>query len=519
MAGGKLTPRQKMINLMYLVFIAMLALNMSKEVLSAFGLVNEKFESANSLAITANESILSSLETKAQDNPAQYKEANDKAKKVAEASNSLYNYLATLKTDLTKTVEKENGKLPYERMDNSSVLDESWFSGDGLSKKGTEVLSSIENYKKSIKSILGDNPKYQSVINAVDSKFNTADVKDKEGVKKSYLDYYFKHFPLIASISKLTSMQNDIKVIESEVYSSSLGNSAIAAASMKNYTAFVLIDKPVIFPGDPVTGKVVLGRYDKNTVPTSVIVNDKPLNLNEALENGQANFNIPSGGIGSHDITGRFIFMENGKPQPIEIEKTNYVVVSKPNSATISADKMNVVYRGVQNPITVSFAGIQSSDVSASAPGLRPAGKPGAYFLSPTSGSEVTINVTGKLPDGKPVSDKKVFRIKSIPGPTGAIGGEVGVVKGAKSRLEVSQISAKMLDFDFEVKLRVVGFSLKVMGQATVVVSGDRVNAQCKAALARATRGDQVIISDIKTKLEGSDILLPRTAPVIYEVQ
>ena len=76
-----------------------------------------------------------------------------------------------------------------------------------------------------------------------------------------------------------------------------------------------------------------------------------------------------------------------------------------------------------------------------------------------------------------------------------------------------------MLDLDFEVKLRVTGFSLKVAGQATVVVSGDRVNAQCKAALAKAGRGDQVTISDIKTKLEGSDILLSRTAVVIYEIQ
>jgi gliding motility-associated protein GldM len=180
---------------------------------------------------------------------------------------------------------------------------------------------------------------------------------------------------------------------------------------------------------------------------------------------------------------------------------------------------MNVVYRGVTNPMTISFAGVSSDKVSASAPGLSSAGKPGAYKMNPGSGTEVVINVTGTLPDNSKVSDKKVFRIKSIPAPTGAIGGEIGVVKGAKSRLEVSQISAKMLDFDFEVKLRVTGFSLKVAGQPTVVVQGDRVNAQCKAALQKATRGDQVTISDIKTKLEGSDILLSRTAVVIYEIQ
>jgi hypothetical protein len=139
--------------------------------------------------------------------------------------------------------------------------------------------------------------------------------------------------------------------------------------------------------------------------------------------------------------------------------------------------------------------------------------------MNPGQGSEVVINVTGTLPDGSKVSDKRTFRIKGIPAPVGAIAGDVGTVKGAKSRLEVSQISAKLLDFDFNVNLNVVGFTLKVAGQAAVIVSGDRVNSQCKAALARATRGDQVTISDIKTKLVGSDIMLSRTAPVIYEIQ
>jgi hypothetical protein len=139
--------------------------------------------------------------------------------------------------------------------------------------------------------------------------------------------------------------------------------------------------------------------------------------------------------------------------------------------------------------------------------------------MKPGSGTEAVINVTGTLPDGSKVSDKKVFRIKSIPSPAGAIGGIDGSTKGAKSRLEVSQVSAIMKDFDFQVNLKVVGFSFKVPGQATVVVSGDRVNAQCKAALQRASRGDQIIISEIKTKLVGSDIELKKTSPVVYEIQ
>ena len=140
MAGGKLTPRQKMINLMYLVFIAMLALNMSKEVLSAFGLINERFETANNLALSSNEAILADLDLKAQDKPEQYKVPNEIGKKVNAATTTFYKYVETLKTDFTKDIEREKGKLPYETMDNSSKLDESWFSGDGLSAKGKRLL-------------------------------------------------------------------------------------------------------------------------------------------------------------------------------------------------------------------------------------------------------------------------------------------------------------------------------------------------------------------------------------------
>ena len=512
MAGGKLTPRQKMINLMYLVFIAMLALNMSKEVLSAFGLMNEKFESANTKSMESNKDLLASLDQKGSDNAAQFGEAKRIANQVSTISSTFYEYIDKLKKDASKDIELENGKLPYETMDKGASIDEGWFSGDNYSAKGKEIISTIEKYKADMKAAIGSQSKLKGVLNEVNSKFDLSDIKDREGVSKKYLSYNFEHFPLIASLAKLTAYQNDVKKTEGDVFNILLGKAAVEAASFKNYQAIVVLDKNAYFQGETVTGKVVLGRYDENTKPTS-------FNGPGKIINGQAVISMTAGGVGEQKINGQFTFLEDGKNVPLKFEG-NYVVVPKPNSATISADKMNVVYRGVVNPISVSFAGIPADKVSASAPGLSPAsGGKGKYNMSPGSGTEAVINVTGTLPDNSKVSDKKVFRIKSIPAPTGCIGGEFGVVKGAKSRLEVSQVSAKMLDFDFEVKLRVTAFSLKVTGQATVIVSGDRVNAQCKAALAKAGRGDQVTISDIKTKLEGSDILLSRTAPVIYEIQ
>jgi gliding motility-associated protein GldM len=511
MAGGKLTPRQKMINLMYLVFIAMLAMNMSKEVLSAFGLMNERFEGATNSAKATNEQMLAALDAKAAEAKGEFIGAAATAHKVEAATKKFYDFVGTLKEEVLKGVEPEDGKLPYEAMDKADNLDHSWFTGDGYTARGKEVLAAIETYKSDLKAALSDK-KYSPILNEINAKFDLADIANKEGLKIKFLDYHFKGFPAIASLAKLSAWQNDAKKAESDVISAALGKAAVQAASYSNYQAIVALDKNVYFQGEPVTGKVVLGRYDENTKPTSFSGPGK-------LVNGQAVISLTAGAVGEQSINGQFTFVEDGKTIPLKFQG-KYVVVPRPNSANISADKMNVVYRGLDNPMTISFAGIGDNFVNASAPGLVKAGGNGKYNLKPQSGTEVTVSVSGKMTDGKTVSDKKVFRIKNIPAPAGAIGGGTGVQKGAKSRLEVSQVSAKLEDFLYDLSFQVTQFTFKVPGQPAIVVSGDRVDGRCKAALARVTRGDQVTISDIKTKVVGgANIVVPTAAPVIYEIQ
>jgi gliding motility-associated protein GldM len=396
-------------------------------------------------------------------------------------------------------------------MDKGAAIDEGWFEGDGYSKKGKEIVAKFSKYVADMKGAVGNNSKLKGVLAEISSKFSTADVKDSEGIPKMYLDYHFKGFPSIASLTKLTSFQNDVKKAEADIYSILLGKAAVEASSMKNFTALVVLDKNAYYQGEKVTGKVVLGKYDANTKPTSFQGPGK-------LENGQAVISLTAGGVGEQKINGKFTFVQDGETIPLAFEG-KYVVVPRPNSATISADKMNVVYRGVSNPMSISFAGVSADKVSASGPGLKSVGG-GKYVMNPGAGNEAVISVTGTLPDGSKVSDQKKFRIKGIPGPVGTIRGEMGVVKGPKSSLEISTVGAKLVDFDFEVGLDVVGFNFKVTGQPTVVVPGNKLNGQCKAVLAKAGRGDQVTISEIKTKLVGAgSYMLPRTAPVIYEIQ
>src|SRR5690606_19309607 len=153
MAGNNLSPRQKMINLMYLVFIAMLAINMGKEVLSAFGLLNEKLEASNIKATTDNAAALEGLSRLASEKPDRYQPVLEKANRVKEASTEYYAYLEELKTEMT---ERLNDKRDYEKMDQSKFLDKKFFKGGGkYTEEGQEFVDKMEEYRGAVLEALG----------------------------------------------------------------------------------------------------------------------------------------------------------------------------------------------------------------------------------------------------------------------------------------------------------------------------------------------------------------------------
>ncbi|QHI36948.1 hypothetical protein IMCC3317_23190 [Kordia antarctica] len=518
MAGGKLSARQKMINLMYLVFIAMMAMNMSKEVLSAFGLMEAKFADANEATIDRNDRLLLELKTKAAENPKEFKSPAAKAQQVKIASDNLYAYLETLKVELLREggyEVDETGKLPFEEMDKTDILDEAWFTGDRLTTTGQEVMAKIEEYKVKIQTILATDESYRGRAEAFEKTFSTDKVENNDGKEIDWLAYNYQGFPAIASYTKLTAMQNDIKVNEANMFSLFLGNIVTDATTLNNYQAIILADKSAFFAGEKFQGKVVIGKY-ANVPPTKLVVQGSEINLSESIdESGAATLDFNVGNVGEHEIKGEFTFIENNKELKIPITG-NYVVVPKPNSATISADKMNVVYRGVDNPMTISFAGVSDNKVTANAAGLTKMSGSGKYNMKPQSGTSVTINVTAKLDDGSSTGDKATFRIKEIPAPTGYFRGVAGSTKMSKSGVAKGTVQAKLDDFDFDLPLRVTQFDFKVPGQPTITVNGSKLDSRAQNALNRAKRGQTVQILNIKAKSSGP--LIKRVAPVIIEI-
>jgi gliding motility-associated protein GldM len=519
MAGAKLSARQKMINLMYLIFIAMLALNMSKEVLSAFGLMNERLTESNEAATTRNAAFMDGLAKKASEQPEKYKPLEEQANQISSLANEFNSYLEELKGKMTATVDDPED---YEIMDKGDYLDEHFFKGDKIKPDGQEFLKQIATFRDGVVSVLADDPRYSDILNDVKKKFNTADKKRGAGTER-WLDNNFKGFPLVASLTKMTQLQSDIKTTESEVLGKIFQGKLTEEVSMTNYTTLLETSKSAFFNGEKFDGQIVLGRKDASTRPNRVELTLDGRKLSESqytIEDGKVKLNINTGNPGEHKIEGKLIFAQDGEEIEVPVSQS-FATVPKPNAATISADKMNVVYRGVDNPMTISFAGISDNNVSANAGGyLRKAGT-GKYMMNVTKaqGREIKINVTGTLPDGSKVSDNSTFRIKDIPRPTGTVRGEDGSVTMQRNSLEISTIGAKLFDFDFELPLNITEFSFKVSGQPTITVKGNKLNTRAKQVLRKAKRGSIVQIFNIQAKIKGNATYkLKKVSPILIEL-
>lgn len=503
-----MSARQKMINLMYLVFIAMLAMNMSKEVLSAFGFMNEKLTENNISTTIKNNDAYANLQTKASEQSAKFGKLNEQAKEIKKYSADFYTYLDSLKTKMTATIEN---KFDYESMDKTDFLDTYFFKGDGFTEEGKEFLNQINTYRANLIKVVGEKSQFVSVIN---KRFNTDDVPVPETNKTTpWLKARYEGFPLVASLTNFTQMQADIKNTESDIVTNLLGGKLEESLSLSNYKGIVSLDKTAYFAGESVTGQVVLGRYDATLVPNKVILNGADVTKN--VKDGQVILNMPAGNVGEKSILGTIYFTENGVDVPVPFS-SKYSVIPEPSSAVVSADKMNVVYRGLDNPISVSLPGVGDNNLNVSAAGGVLSGSGSRYSLKPGNGDVATINVSAKLSSGKTVNSKATFRIKDIPPAMGSVREQYGIVSMPKSGLANAPIAAGMPDFEFDLQIAVQSFKIKVPGQLTIIVNGSSLNAAAKSALSKAQRGDIINIYDIQATANG--VPIKKVLPVSIEL-
>lgn len=524
MAGAANSPRQRMINLMYLVFIAMMALNMGKEVLSAFGLMNEKLQAANERYISTNEAVFAELEQKEQEKPEEYAEALKKARQVRDMSNDYYTYLGALKEDIMSQAGKtEAERKDFQVMDKSDKLDEKFFKTDGLKPAGQEFLDKIKRYRDGLIALL-DSKEDEALINVIKQRFDTGEndkVKDREGNSVGWVQYNYEGFPYIAAVTKFSQLQSDVRQTEQDFYKAILGEKMQGELSMKHYTTLLEQTRGAYYANQEFDGAIVLGRKDGATKPKKVelTLDGRPIPESQVeVVEGKVKLKVNTGNVGDHKIEGKLIYEQKGEEIPVDVSQS-FTTIPRPNEAVISADKMNVVYRGVVNPMTISMPGVPDNQVNASAPGLSRKSGPN-YIMKPNAGSaEVTIVVTGTF-DGQKFSSSKKFRIKDIPKPEGAILRTTGAVKLAKANILAGELSVAFNDFDFDLTTKVNSFRILVPGQPSVVVQGSRVSASGAAAAAvnRAKKGDIIQISEIRYSVSGYSGTPKPATPISIEV-
>lgn len=530
MAQGKQTPRQKMINLMYLVFIAMMALNIDAEIIRSYYDSTISLKETRLLTEKKNEDIFEkTLEAKAQQVPDTYATPWEQYKVLKQKINDLVSHAEQIKDKLKKQsefVEKDpvTGKLidvseNFSALNNNEGATEYFFKeGDenSPSNEANNLKAKIDAVRDYINTTFGKNPQLETLVNRANKSLIAEYPKGKSPNEKTWFQNKFYHQPLIGAMSNLEIIQNDARNVQSDALAMLLQEKVDASIKFSSYEP--IVSGPVdIQAGQQAEVKVMLGTYS----------NSNKINITgvSRVENGQGISSISGSGIGEHKLGGTITLTDaSGKPQSFPWTHT-YNVIAGPREVKLekglllSADKMNVMYRGLENPVSGSILGADNSKLSLSAPGATVRGTgSGKWIVKPSTGNTVRLTLSGIDPYGKSVSQVFEYRIKNVPPPQGQMRGQ-NVLSMPASSIPNQSVQAAIPDFDFPVSFTVTQFMVRVPGKAALLIHGSSLDDA--AGLVRNLRtGDVVSIFDIKATAQGLDgQVIKNITPILINVQ
>lgn len=492
-------PRQKMINVMYLVLTAILALNVSNEVITAFKVVDKSLITSNEVINDGNNTIYKSLEEKMKDPQTAEKAAlwEPKAMKAKQLSADMYSYIDSLKLLLKKQADlqiKPDGTEDYreDNLDASTRLFETNGVGSQLEKRLNDYREGMLNIDPSIRQ------QFQSNFPvSTDTKM----YKNREGKVKDFTQTYFHMTPTVAALTMLSKFQNGVRNAESEVITFCHSQIGAVKVVYDQFSALVGQSSNYLMPGQPLTITAGVGAYSKAAQPDITIGGQRVA----VGPDGAATYNITASGAGNHSVP---VVVTYTKPDGSKETKTFPVTytVGTPGGAAVMLDKMNVFYRFVDNPVTISSGtGWDKTKVSMNGGELISAGGPGRYIVRVEKLGTASINVNS---DGKPSTYQ--FRIKDIPDPVFKIGpnasGRVQSVVFKNQRFA----RADLENFDFEYKFNIVGASVYFSGanfpspQQVSISSGNL--APLEAMLQKCIPGTTVTFDNVRVQGPGGPV-------------
>lgn len=523
MAGGKLSPRQKMINMMYLVLLALLAMNVSNEVLNAFHMVNEGLQTSNMSLQGKNTGIYTAFDKQMQQDANKAKPFYDKAKVAQKACDTLYSILDKYKKEIITKAELDEETGDLKRREDLDIATRLFVEeGDGGNLRGIALQKKIRETREVLKGLIDEKDRAGFKLPLTDSISRSRDNK-----KAAWEYAAFNHVPATAALTILSKFENDVIASEGAVIEYLIKKIGETDFKFTDLTAKIIAPSSYILDGSPYKADVFLaafnstqnpeiflgplGGFKKNpdgsyearediTTPLPPGYSDKAMQA----EGGFGKYSTVGAGIGEKTYTG-VIRVKNPKGgykfYPFEGKYQ-----TAPKAVVVSPTKMNVLYIGVDNPMEVSVPGVSQNDVGASIVGAGTLAKdptnPSNYIAKVTSVGKCKISVTAKM-DGKvqPMGDKE-FRIKRIPDPVPTLGGKLrggntqpGAIKAQ------SGVVALLENFDFEARFNVVSFQMVFSSKGEIFkaeATGPIFNANMKSFLDRAKPKDIIFIDEIK---------------------
>ena len=493
------SPRQKMINLMYLVFIAMLALNVSAEVLNGFDIVGDSLNRSSNNMHTRNQLIMGELERYNLQNREKAGEWYDKGVQVKQMSDSLVSYIEDLKIRMVK--ESDGRKGDVSNIKNKDNLDAASFVMLSSSNKhGNKLRTTIDDYRQTVTQLIHD-PNRREVI---ENNLSTTPSKRSDS-NKNWEESLFENMPVSAAVTILTKIQNDVRSSEGEALSSLLNSIDVSDFRVNQINAYVIPESKVIIQGGTYNARIVLSAEDSTQTP-NIFVNGKSLDSSV-----KGIFSAGSAGVGTFPVEG-YIEMINGDGSIIRRNfESNYTVIEP--MATIAPTLMNVLYAGIDNEISISVPGIAPQDVSATIANGSLVRKGNMWVAKPTAvGQNVTLSVSARTAGGQTRQlASKEFRVRALPDPTPYIeytdvNGNPSMFKGgalAKGILmNTDGIKAAIDDGILNIPFRVISFRtvfFDSMGNAIPEISdGSRFSERQKEQIRRLQRGKYFYISGVK---------------------
>lgn len=514
------SPRQKMINLLYIVLMAMLALNVSSDVLNGFSLVDDSLSRTTQNASEQNQLLFDGFTAGMRTNPEKVGPWFAKASRVKQISDSLYAYVDDLKHQIVKQADGKDAQAG--ELKNKEDLEAASFVMLSAARaEGKKLYSRINQYREEILGLVEDSVGRRIISNNLSTELPAKTAGDG----KNWQEYMFENMPAAAAVTMLTKLQSDVRHAEGEVLHTLSGYIDVSDVRVNQLTAYVIPNSQHVVRGSKFSAQIILAAVDSTRRP-DIYIDGKLL---PADQNGY--YETVTNRSGDFTLNGH-LELERGDGTMLKHEFTQKYTVVDP-SATVSATMMNVLYAGYENPISVSVPGVPTTQVQATiANGNGTMRRVANGFIAVPSkiGEDVVIQVSANVNGRTQVMSNHNYRVRALPNPSPFIEyvdakgvtqryrGSTGLPKAALMNTNgiVAAIDDGLLNIDF----RVLGFETVFfdnMGNAVPEVSaGANFSTRQKDMFRRLTRGKRFYISRVRAVgPDGMERLLPTTLEVI----